>query len=423
MLLGIERLNLTIMKKFTGFIFAVLITLLFLPAHSLKAQSKSGVSDSPYWQIQLNSGTSLFFGDVKQNKFWPVSSNQNEWRLGTGLNVFRQFSPVLSAGGQALYGQLSGTRRDANQYFESDYFEFTLNANLSLTNLIWKNNPSRHYNVYLLAGIGLTNYNSTVYNLATGAVIAQVGHGNGSSFGGRTLEGILTGGIGLSYQLNNKLSLHFETTNHIMNSDMMDHWVRSFKYDVYNYTSFGISYKLGQKRKVMPGRVIKATTPKTVTGERKPEPVKKETTLTPTQQPAKKVTQPVQPPVKPVEKPVEKPKDTNTYTATNQVKPEAVKTYVKQQYKSPARPVLEYRVQIRARYGKALSISYLKNKYHITHATIREDMHDGYYIYTIGSFDTYEQARAARDTLRQVNGIRDAFVVAFKNGYRLDKLP
>jgi len=50
-------------------------------------------------------------------------------------------------------------------------------------------------------------------------------------------------------------------------------------------------------------------------------------------------------------------------------------------------------------------------------------MHDGYYIYTIGSFDTYEQARTARDILRRVNGIRDAFVVAFRNGYRLDKLP
>lgn len=409
------------MKKYTGFIMVLWLAVFLFPTHSIMAQSKTAGNDAPYWQVQLNSGPSLFFGDVKQNKFWPVSSNQNEWRIGAGLNVFRQLSPVFSAGGQALYGQLSGTRRDANQYFESDYIEFTLNANVSLTNLIWKYDPSRHYNVYLLAGVGLTNYNTTVYNLTSGAVIAQVGNGHGSSFGGRTLEGILTGGLGLRYQLNDKLSLHFETTNHIMNSDMMDHWVRSFKYDVYNYTSIGIAYKFGQKRKVMAGRVVPSALHKTGTGERQPEPVKKENTITPVQKPATKAVQPVQPQAKPVQKNVEHPQTVRTNTF--QQKEEPVRVIVKQPVKSPARPVLEYRVQIRARYGKALSVTYLKNRYHITHSTIREDMHDGYYIYTIGSFDTYEQARAARDVLRRVNGIRDAFVVAFRNGYRLDKLP
>ena len=409
------------MKKYKGFIMVLWLAVFLLPTPSIMAQSTTVGRHASYWQVQLNSGSSLFFGDVKQKKFWPVSSNQNEWRLGAGLNIFRQFSPVFSAGGQALYGQLSGTRRDANQYFESDYIEFTLNANVSLTNLIWKYDPSRHYNVYLLAGVGLTNYNSTVYNLASGAVIAQVGNGYGSGLGGRTLEGILTGGIGLSYQLNDKLSLHFETTNHMMNSDMMDNWVSGFKYDFYNYTSIGIAYKFGQKRKVMAGRVVQPALHKTGTGERQPEPMKKGNTITPVQQPATKTEQPVQPQAKPVEKNVEHPQTARTNTF--QQKKESSKVAVKQPVKMPVRPILEYRVQIRARYGKALSITYLKNRYHITHSTIREDMHDGYYIYTIGSFDTYEQARARRDTLRRVNGIRDAFVVAFRNGYRLDKLP
>ncbi len=411
------------MKKYAGlFITVVCMIFFFIPTSTITAQSLKGGSFAPYWQVQIHSGTSLFFGDVKQNKFWPVFKNQNEWRMGAGFIVSRQFSPVFNLGGQTLYGQLSGTRRSANQYFENDYIEFTLNANMNLTNLIWKYDPTRHYNVYLLAGFGLTNYNTTVYNLASGAVIAQVGNGYGSSFGGRTLEGILTGGLGLSYKLNSRLNFHFETTNHIMNSDMMDHWVNGFKYDVYNYTSVGISYKFGRGRRAFPGRMVVPATPKPKTTERQPEHFKKENIITPVEKPVPVEMHPIQPPVKPQQKTVEQPKPKKTITV-NPVKPETEKTVVTKKLSTPVRPRLEYRVQIRASYKKPMSVDYLTRKYHIIHSGIREDMHRGYYIYTIGAYDTYEQARAARDTLRRVNGIKDAFIVAFKNGYRLDKLP
>jgi len=416
--------NHTLMKKTTKvFVTIVCLTFMLLPTSIIQAQSIHKSNFAPYWQLHLTAGTSLFFGDIKQNKFWPVSKDKNEWRMGTAVEISRQLSPVFGIGAQALYGQLSGTRRDANQYFQDNYIEFTLNASLSLTNLFWKYDMDRRFNVYLLAGLGLTNYNTTVYDLSSGAVIARLGNGYGSSFGGRTLEGILTGGIGYSYQLNKHWGVHFETTNHIMNSDMMDnHPGGKFKYDFYNYTSVGLSFKFGRGRKVLGGRFVETASPRSQAGEARPGSEQKENAKTrhSVEKPQAVELQPVQPKVSSQKQEVTKPKPIPVKKLSPDI--QAQKSIIKTP-PPPVQPRLEYRVQISAHFGRALSTDYLTKRYHITHFTIREDMHKGYYIYTIGAFDTYEQARTARDTLRQVNGVADAFVVAFKNGYRLSKLP
>ncbi len=84
---------------------------------------------------------------------------------------------------------------------------------------------------------------------------------------------------------------------------------------------------------------------------------------------------------------------------------------------------LEYRVQISAKYNRAISIQHLSNLYNIPVSEIKENTYNGYFIYTVGSFRTYEEARERRNQLRSYNGISDSFVVAFRNGQRLSKLP
>ena len=96
---------------------------------------------------------------------------------------------------------------------------------------------------------------------------------------------------------------------------------------------------------------------------------------------------------------------------------------VEEEVLQPIERTFEYRVQIRAKLGNAISIDHLSNIYNIPTNQIRQDRHNGYYIYSVGSFDTYEQARVRRNELRSNSGVTDAFVVAFKNGSRLDKLP
>ncbi len=389
-----------------------LLTIILFPVISLQAQEIVPKGFAPYWQVNINSGTSLFFGDIKENPIIPISSNNNEWRLGGGLIVGYQFSRVFGLRGQALYGQLAGTKRSLDRYFKGDYIEFNLNTTIDLNNLFGRKRPGRLVSAYLLVGVGITNYNSTFYNFSTGTKIGYIGFGYGSGIKGRTLEGILTGGVGVNFRLNNRFTINFETANRIMNSDKMDGWVKNFKYDVYNYTSLGLSYKFGRKKiKSVRGTPVIYQNVQEVSPERresgkskKPYTVEMQPLMpTATSNTAKMEAQ-TEKQLAPVQKPQKQISQTHVTTP-------------------PPRPILEYRVQIRAKYGQPISIALLSRKYGLSQNEIRGDKHNGYYIYTVGSYQTYEQALTRRNSLRSRFGISDAFVVAFKNGYRLDKLP
>ena len=378
--------------------------LFFLLSASANSQSynKNG-SFKSYWQINVSGGTSLFFGDIKQYQFWPVSNYENEWKLAGGLQLIKQVSPVFGIRGQALYGQLSGTRRDWNRYFESDYIEFNLNTTISVRNIISKYNSRQFWDAYFIIGIGITNYNTKVFDLTTKEVVQEVGNGNGKSFGGRTLEGILTGGLGLDFRLSEKWNMNLETANRIMNSDEMDGRVSGFIYDVYNYTSIGLSYKFG----------IRNTSKKT----------NSYSYFAPKNKDIKEAeydyysTSPIEPPevdalvIEPIIVPTIANKEVLVIEETPVVIGSSTETGI------------SYRVQIRAKYGRIISIQHLSNIYNIPVEQIRQNIYNGYYIYTIGSFTSYDQARLKRNYLRMHNGIVDAFVVTFKNGYRINNIP
>ncbi|MBN2615424.1 MAG: porin family protein [Bacteroidales bacterium] len=384
------------MKKITGFILSTWIAALFMlpPVQSYAQTTLPTKKSGSYWYINANSGTSIFYGDIKTKGLFPVvRDGHSEWRMGGGLQLGWQISPVFGLRGQGLYGQLSGIKTSLDQFFQADYLEFNLNATVSLMNLISGYKSGRKWNVYLLGGVGLTNYNSTAYKLSDLSLVGRMGYGYGHGIGKRTLEGIVTGGLGVSYQVNDKWSLQFETANRVANSDAMDLWVNNYKYDVYNYTSLGVSFRFGQSHSKKTPASQNNTIPLLDTHLKKPAGQKPPVTT-----PAAADT---------TQKTVAQPK--------KEIQP--VRTIL------PVKPILEYRVQIRARYGKPVSTEYLSKKYNIPEMQIRMNMHNGYYIYTVGSYDTYMQARTRRDQLKTQNGVYDAFVVAFKNGRRLDKLP
>lgn len=78
---------------------------------------------------------------------------------------------------------------------------------------------------------------------------------------------------------------------------------------------------------------------------------------------------------------------------------------------------LEYRVQIGANTGQKLSLDWLSDRFKLDRP-IQEDYFNGYYIYTIGSFATINEAQKLRNTLVAENKIAGAFVVTFKEGKR-----
>jgi hypothetical protein len=374
--------------------------------HSVKFRSNSF---KPAWHLTISGGPSLFFGDTRQYRYYPVMNYESEWKFGGSLMLARSITPVFRLRGQMLYTGLAGTRRPWKRYFNTELLEFNMNLAINLNNLINGYRSDRAWGVDLLVGVGLTNFNTTVYELGSNKIISKQGFGNGSGIGGRTLEGLLMGGIGFSYHLNANWALRFETANRALNSDKLDNHVGGFKYDIYNHSSLGLTYTFSSS-----GKNIRLA-------PEEPDLHIAEPDMMMPVQPDKQSDQEVTSFNKVIdvlelnEQPIEEPSE------------KTVKSEVKTETKKPA-PVrtiygIEYRVQIRARYGTKIGIDYLARTYNLPAGEIKEDIFNGYYIYTIGSFATYDDAASKRNTIRSQHGIYDAFVVAFKDGNRLQKLP
>jgi opacity protein-like surface antigen len=82
---------------------------------------------------------------------------------------------------------------------------------------------------------------------------------------------------------------------------------------------------------------------------------------------------------------------------------------------------VQFKIQIRAENKTRIPLQRLANKYHIREQ-ITEDHYDEWYRYSVGSFNTYFEAIEYRDKVRNEYNIRDAFIVAYQNGIRLNSL-
>ncbi len=405
-------------SRLSAYLPILLLILYFGHDSKLMAQQFSTTSGfRSYWQIGVNGGTSIFFGDIKQYRVWPETNNENEWRMGVGLYMNKQFTPVIGLRGQGMYGQIAGSRRERNMFFQGDYFEFSLIPHFNINNIFAPYNEERLLNVNIFIGLGLTNFNTELFDLTTHQSLRKMGHGNGKGINGRTLEGIFIGGMGLDFRISERFNVNLETSNRIMNSDRMDGVESGFEYDIYNYSSLGVAYKFGFSKK---GRRSKSLPPYH----------QSETETNEYELPAEEPMKPsknsldilvVEPIINTAErKPPKVIEEEEPMEVVEEVVMEPVVVPVSPMQSSPA---FEYRVQVLAKYGKRMPKESISNMYNLPVNELKEDMRNGYYIYTIGSYATYEQARNKRNQLRSSNGITDAFVVAFENGKRLDKLP
>lgn len=99
---------------------------------------------------------------------------------------------------------------------------------------------------------------------------------------------------------------------------------------------------------------------------------------------------------------------------TTDDKPVTVKT-------SQSVPGIEFRIQVGAFKDRSQGGTRLARKYGITEP-MSEEMSNGWYKYTIGSFRTYTQAEQFRDSFIRRTNLMSAFIVAYKDGRRLLRL-
>lgn len=405
-------------------LFIIILTIGFLCLYPVKltAQNHSTAQNNQAehgyfnpWIARISGGTGIFLGDIKQNPLLPSGTGKSEWRFGGSLSVEYRFNPVLSLRGQSLYTGLAGTKTSANRYFNADLIEGTLGVGFYPVNIFSTSN-SRFAEFYLIAGFGVTNFNSKLYELSNENLVSSSGGGSGIGIGGMTLEPILTAGFGVDFPLTGNWMISFETTNKLLTNDLLDLTDSNFPYDVYNFTSLGLAYRFGMKSAgKVTGIKVKETTAEDIYISTLP--------VNPETQPT------VKEEVKTEELPL-----LNTVITIKENEP--AKTV--EEITTISTPLIEtlqpavndinklkstgYRVQILA-CSKKINLETLSKKTGIAADLISESIYNGLFIYTTGSYENYEQVVVARKTIRNKPATADAFVVYFEEGQRQKTLP
>lgn len=463
------------------------------------------------WNAQISGGPVVFYGDVMEHDLiYPALDNNDAWKFGIGAGLEYSLNRYLGLRGQLKYSEIGGIRNITDYYFDGTLVDVSLQARLNFSEILGNHNPYRTFNVYGLAGVGLSNWETERKRISDDQVVRTSG-GVDVGMLDMTTEGFVPAGLGVSVRMSDKFDLNVEGLMNITNSDLLDAKEGGSKYDMYSYTSLGLTYKFGSQT-TRGGRKKKDRIDHRIDTEKEDqEPVQKEEPSTQEPEPVEVTIESdipeeiksgqtfaatininkgnldgaatlrqvfpqgidIQPlslaggeynfmnqvfTVNWMNMPGEqsnlkiayrvKTADMDggtypisgifTYTQDNKSKltpfknslkviaPEKTKEQIAQEkedageYEAMKRGVV-FRVQIRAKYQKKMSIQAIADRFHISEK-IYEDYHNGYYIYTVGNFSTYEQARRKRDNLIHEHGVKDAFVTAFKNGTRVDKL-
>ena len=403
------------LQKFTVYFIALLI---FISVSS-KAQKNFTYRDfKPQWEINLNGGLTQFYGDLWNGKILPSQNEVNTWRYGKGLIIGRQISPVLGIRAQAFMGEIDGEKKELSAHFISDVYEFNLHSTINLSNLFDQDKVNRTLNFYAVLGFGLVNYKTSKYLYDTDILFGQSGVGEGKGIDGMVMDKAIIGGLGLNVKITDHWGVNLESGNRLLLSDKIDITDDGKNWDMYNYTSIGLQYRFGKSSKKRFKTKTEPIVQKQVVEEPKEEVAVEKAIETPTTNIITKKDEPIK-------------------TDIQEVKDEEVTKQPVQQVKTKAQPKIEaeaktksvplngveYRVQIRACHNCEVLSEHLAELYGLDAGMIKVDKYGSFNIYTIGSYPNYQKANDAKTVLKQKNGIKDAFIVAFENGKRLRKLP
>jgi len=378
-------------KVFTNRLVIALVILLFsLHTYSQETEEKKGFWSG--WSINVNAGPNLAYTDIDNYRFWRVTNNNNEWRLGYGIILQKKVHPLIQVRGQIMNGKLSGTKRKYKYWFEADILETSLSATLDLVGLFW-GSKVRLVTFYGMGGIGFAQWKTDLMTYKTNEPLGGNGHNTGSGLWGRTMEPVIPFGLGLDFNLGYHWNINVEGSLRFVNSDVLDGKEGGFKYDFYSYNFVGITYKFKKRRPKEP-----TMPPEDLIAEEEPQEFKR----------------PV-PDKTPQEKRVIVDKEQQNLLKLLQEKmlEEDAKAGM---YESPWQGV-EFTVQVAAA-RTAIDPSVFQKNLNIS-GTITRTHNEGWYYYSIGKYIKYWRAREYRNILLTRNNAKGAFVVAYKDGKRI----
>ncbi len=213
----------------------------------------------PVWMENIYLGGSVgattTITDVKQYDFYPVTSNKNEVGFGFGGHLGYTINSAYAIEARFNSLQLLGSNRENNEYFKAGAFEPTLNVKANFSDMFLSGaKKSSKFTVSGSAGTGIVYFRSRRFTLNSDQLISRYGFENdGETKLTPTREIIITAGVQLNYELNNKVSLFFNNVAVGLHSDKLDAKVYGTSpYEFYTFSSLGLNYKLSEKKWIKP---------------------------------------------------------------------------------------------------------------------------------------------------------------------------
>jgi hypothetical protein len=375
--------------------------------------------------VSLSGGPNIFYGDLKEFKFFPATSPVNEIRYAGTFSLNRQLSHVFMLRAQVFYGEIAGEKRNykngspCNQYFEGNILEYNLNTTINFSNLFLRYNPKRFFFVYGTIGAGLSTWNSKLRDLVTHEQIA----GNGSPDTWNSAF-VIPAGLGAYFSIKDKVNLGVEWTLRGLNSDKLDATVGGFPYDVYSLLAFNLTYNFNKRTtgKLNPASAQKQIGPPPpravladmIEAEKKKEEAEKTTQNYPKTASAGQDTtrSGMQVPV----------------TDTIQHGLHVPDTVHKEEFSEDTGIVkiplkgITYRVQVFAFRKNTYSSGQVRDILKLKQPVMKE-FSGGWYRYTTGSFTNLTDARKLMTGLRLSKEVRDAFIAKYIDGKRVNPAP
>lgn len=380
------------MSKSTSFIIGLLFFVV-LNTVMLKAQNNAEAAGS--WEIGGFGGISQYYGDISNKSM--IQKFSGETKLSYGILARRHFNEFhgigLSFNRSNVFSakDVLSTGLPFNLEVDASASVLSLHSYLNFGNYFF-GAADRKVTVYGTLGLAYARWNTFLKNSLTGAIVTDLTNAAASNL--RTSSAAIPATLGLSFPIGSGFRVNVENTFCTVLSDDIDFYRDAYQYDFLTFTHVGISYTFGNTSKPAARQRDPRVSPQTL---RRSEPVSPVTVIDYEvfqELPGERVR-------------VELP-PLNIQQAEQRAQPP-----VQQQVSGG----VEFRVQIFAKNNRINNPSQIYRNVQFEFPIV-ENVFNGLYRYSTGSFRTYGEAEAYAHRL-QSRGVHDAFVVAYRGNERI----
>lgn len=208
----------------------------------LCSQLHATENDYNKFSFGLHGGAITSFTDIKENSFFP---DADELAFGGGLFFNYHITPAFTLQTSFLYGEAKGINSDIDRMFEAELIHGAVTANVSFSRLLAPESPRTDWlNIYGFGGAGLLFFASEQRELSTGNLVR---YAYGEPEPGTYHDAfIIPFGFGANFKVAERVDIGIKSTFFLAMVDELDALVvDDSRKDMYNYTSLGITLRLG----------------------------------------------------------------------------------------------------------------------------------------------------------------------------------